>query len=233
MKRWIKVSLIGFVILVVVLAGGFLIYVSDYYRSDATAAGLLQAGEGITQSGNTIILTPPVPSETALIFYPGGKVEEASYLPLLNQLRQDGLTCVLVTMPFNLAVFDANAADAVIASMPQIKTWYIGGHSLGGAMASDYADRHQDKIKGLVLLAAYIYGDLDPAKALTLYGTEDQVLDTAKITYTENVVAIPGGNHAYFGNYGEQSGDGQAAISREEQQSQTVAQILTFIGEQD
>lgn len=229
MKRWIKVSLIGFVVLVILLAGGFLIYVSDTYRADTAAVALLQAGEGIARDENRIILSPSVPGDTALIFYPGGKVESTAYLPLLNQLRQAGITCMLVDMPFNLAVLDANAADAVIAAMPQITNWYIGGHSLGGAMASDYASRHQDKIKGLVLLAAYIYGDLDPAKALTLYGTEDKVLDQDKITYTENVTAIPGGNHAFFGNYGEQAGDGQATISREEQQASAVQEILVFM----
>lgn len=229
MKRWIKVSLIGFVLFVLLLAGGFLIYVSDYYRADTAAVALLQVGEGITRDENRIILSPSVPDDTALIFYPGGKVESTAYLPLLNQLRQAGVTCILVDMPFNLAVLDANAADAAIAAMPQITNWYMGGHSLGGAMASDYASRHQDKVKGLVLLAAYVYGDLDPAKALTLYGTEDKVLDQGKITYTENVRTIPGGNHAFFGNYGDQAGDGQATVSREEQQAIAVQEILVFM----
>ena len=33
---------------------------------------------------------------------------------------------------------------------------------------------------------------------------------------------IPGGNHAYFGKYGEQKGDGEATISREDQTKETV-----------
>ena len=40
---------------------------------------------------------------------------------------------------------------------------------------------------------------------------------------------IEGGNHAQFGYYGIQLGDDSATISREEQQAETVAAILTFL----
>jgi pimeloyl-ACP methyl ester carboxylesterase len=119
--------------------------------------------------------------------------------------------------------------DKVFDKLPTIKNWYIGGHSLGGAMASDYASKPQDKVKGLILLGAYIYGGISPADALTLYGSLDGVLDRTKINYTENVFVINGSNHAQFGNYGLQKGDGAATISSEQQQNKAVDKILEFI----
>lgn len=128
-----------------------------------------------------------------------------------------------------MAVLDANAAGDVLKEFTEIKTWYMAGHSLGGAMASDFAAKHPDEIAGVILLGAYRYGEIDPDKALTIYGTEDTVLDKTKIDYTEHVFVIEGGNHAQFGNYGSQDGDGAARITPEEQQKQTTKLILEFI----
>jgi hypothetical protein len=228
-KKWLRAAAIGLVLLTIGLIGGFMIYVSDYSRADQTAITMLANDTALRQDGDLIIFPSTTPSETALIFYPGGKVDYKAYVPLLEKLRQNGLTCVLIKMPFNLAVFSVNAADQVYAKLPEIKTWYIGGHSLGGAMASAYAGKHQDKIKGLVLLGAYIYGGFDPKASLTLYGSEDRVLDRSKITYADHVDVINGGNHAQFGNYGVQKGDGTAAISWEQQQEITVQKIIDWI----
>ena len=171
-----------------------------------------------------------VPTDTAIIFYPGAKVEAAAYLPLLNQLRQTGLTCILVEMPFYLAIFDVNAAEDVMAQFPDIQHWYIAGHSMGGAMASQFASEHPDEVDGLILLGAYLYGDYPPADTLTVYGSLNQSVED-EIDYTENVVEIQGGNHAQFGNYGPQEGDLPATISAEEQQAQTVEAISDFIAQ--
>ena len=103
------------------------------------------------------ILTPDAANDSGagLIFYPGGKVQETAYLPLLEQLRQNGLTCVLVRMPFRLAVFNIDAANGVYAQFPAISRWYLAGHSLGGAMASSYVEKNSDRLAGLILLGAY------------------------------------------------------------------------------
>jgi predicted esterase len=167
---------------------------------------------------------------TAFVFYPGGKVAHDAYAPLMQKLTLEGVTCVLVKMPFNLAVFDTNAAERVFQLLPDIQNWYIGGHSLGGAMASSYAGANSDKLKGLVLLAAYPLNTSE-LPTLTVYGSEDSVLDKSKLDGLNNVLEITGGNHAYFGDYGEQKGDGTASITREEQQTQTVAAIVRFIDE--
>lgn len=228
LKKSVKITLISVILLLVLLTGAFFIYVSDYYRADNVAIAAIQGKDTMHVQDNLTILSPAKPSDTALIFYPGAKVEHTAYIPILEKLRLNGITCVLVKMPFNMAIFDPNAADKVFNELPDIKNWYIGGHSMGGAMASSYAANHKDKVKGLILLGAYIYGDVSPKNALTVYGTLNSNLEE-HINYTENVVIIEGGNHAQFGNYGEQKGDPPATISREEQQNIAVEAILNFI----
>ena len=102
-------------------------------------------------------------------------------------------------------------------------------------MAASYASGHMESLNGLVLLAAYPTKSLksDSFSVLSIYGSEDGVLNMEKVEegkgkmpadYTE--ICIEGGNHAQFGNYGEQKGDHTAGISRKEQQKQTVDAIL-------
>lgn len=226
-KRRYKIAIV-LIAIMSILIGVFLGYIFSYYEADVAIETISKTNE-IKTEDNMTILSPSTPSHTAFIFYPGAKVEETAYLPLLNQLCEKGITCILIKMPFNLAIFNVNAADNVFTKLPDIKNWYIGGHSLGGAMASSYASKNLDKINGVILLGAYIYGEVPAEKALIIYGSNDEILDKSKLTTTENTVIIPGGNHAYFGNYGEQKGDGAGSISREEQQKRTVEAILNFI----
>lgn len=230
-KKWMVAG--GAVLLILaILAGAFLWYVSDYYRAEDVALEVLAQDNGISQRDNLTILSPTAPTDTAIIFYPGAKVEAEAYLPLLDQIRQTGVTCILVHMPFNMAIFDANAAEEVIAQFPEFQHWYVAGHSMGGAMASKFASDHPDQVDGLILMGAYIYGDYPDEKALTIYGSLNQSVED-HIDYTENIVEIEGGNHAQFGNYGPQKGDLPATISAEEQQAQTVAAIEAFLSTDD
>ena len=66
--------------------GGFFWYVSDYYRAEDVALEMLSAGDNIEVRDNLTILSPSYPTDTAVIFYPGAKVEAIAYLPLLDQL---------------------------------------------------------------------------------------------------------------------------------------------------
>ena len=214
------------------LAGAFAWYVSDYYRAENTALEVLAQDNNITVQDNLTVLSPSYPTDTALIFYPGAKVEAEAYLPLLDQIRQTGVTCILVHMPFNMAIFDWDAAEDILPWFPEIQHWYMAGHSMGGAMASQFASEHPEQLDGLILLGAYIYGDYPDDDALTVYGSLNQSVED-HIDYTENIVEIQGGNHAQFGNYGPQKGDHPATISAQEQQEQTVAAIEDFISRQN
>ena len=229
-KKWLLAG--GIVLLVLaVLTGAFFWYVSDYYPADEIALEVLAQDSTIEVQDDLTILSPSYPTDTAVIFYPGAKVEAEAYLPLLTKIRQTGVTCILVHMPFRMAIFDANAAEEVMEQFPDVRHWYIAGHSMGGAMASQFASEHPDEVDGLILLGAYLYGDYPPADTLTVYGSLNQSVED-KIDYTENVVEIEGGNHAQFGNYGPQEGDLPATISAEEQQAQTVEAISDFIAQQ-
>jgi hypothetical protein len=231
LMRRLKVAAFAAAAVVVVLAASFFIYTQDYYRADSTAVKIVTSVDShIKKLDSITVFYPDAAADrgSGLIFYPGGKVEADAYAPILKRLSQKGVTCVLVRMPFNLAVFDVNAADRVYGMLPEIKSWYIGGHSLGGAMASSYAVKNEAKIKGVVLLGAYPTGSLN-IPVLALYGSEDGVLDRTKLNGIGDVVEIEGGNHAYFGDYGEQKGDGTATITRDEQQTIAADAIMNFI----
>lgn len=176
--------------------------------------------------------------ECGIIFYPGGKVEYTAYAPLMQACAEEGILCVLTKMPCNLAVLDIKAAEGIPELFPGVKDWYMAGHSLGGSMAATYIGENTEEFKGLILLAAYSTEDLSATEldVLSIYGTEDKVLNEIKyIKYNENFPedyveqVIEGGCHAWFGNYGEQEGDGEAEITSEEQQNLTVEAIISFI----
>ena len=48
----------------------------------------------------------PEEINAGFIFYPGGFVETQSYAPLMQECAKQGILCVLVKMPFHLAVFN-------------------------------------------------------------------------------------------------------------------------------
>lgn len=230
-KKWLLAG--GIVLLVLaILAGTFSWYVSDYYRAEDVALEVLAQDSTIKEQDNLTILSPAYPTDTAIIFYPGAKVEAKAYLPLLEQIRQLGVTCILVHMPFHMAIFDINAAEEVMAQFPEYQHWYMAGHSMGGAMASQFAADHPEEVDGLILLGAYIYGDYPEENTLTIYGSLNQSVED-NIDYTENIVEIEGGNHAQFGNYGPQKGDLPAIITAQEQQKQTVGAIEAFLAQRD
>jgi len=227
--KWLIPIMVVFILIII-----FLVYTMNYYHADATAQDALVSDDTVhvTQTSYGWLFDGPS-EQNALIFYPGAKVEETAYAPLLHLLAREGMDVCLVRMPFHLAIFGANNADLVMAQH-DYEHWYIGGHSLGGAMAASYAAGHGDRLNGLILLAAYPTKPLNKALLeISIYGSEDGVLNMEKIEagkayapedYREYVIA--GGNHAQFGNYGEQRGDGPAAVSGEEQQEMTVRYII-------
>ena len=219
------------------MLAAFLIYAGQYYHAGAVAHSMLESDETVSVMQTEYGWLFDGPSETdALIFYPGAKVEACAYAPLLHGLAAQGMDVCLVKMPFRFAFFGMNKADGVMA-LYDYKNWYIGGHSLGGAMAASYAAGHASRLTGVILLAAYPTRPLaDSLKVITIYGSEDGVLNRNRMDegvkympehHTE--VEIQGGNHAQFGDYGEQKGDGTAAISAQEQQQQAEDLIAVYL----
>lgn len=237
MKRHQKV-LIAAMALILVLALGVGIYVGDYYHTDPEASAVLleQLGYRFGIRGGFSEYAPTHGTYSkGLIFYPGGKVEHTAYEPLLAACAEQGILCVLVKMPGNLAVLGMDAAEDVLALYPEIEEWYIAGHSLGGSMAASFAAGCEE-IDGVILLAAYSTESLEGKQVLSIRATEDQVMNREKYEqYRLNLpedaseLTIEGGCHAGFGCYGPQDGDGQPTISAEEQIRQTVDAIVSFM----
>ena len=198
----------------------------------ARAAALSDDGVSVSTEP-WLTFTPAEPSDTGLIFYPGGRVEPEAYAPPLQAIAADGYVTIVPDMPFGLAVLAPDTADEIIEAFPDIEHWVIGGHSLGGAMAAQYSAEN-DGIDGLALWAAYPPADVDlsatPIAATSIYATEDghtsfTEIETSRAQLPPDTVfdEIDGGNHAGYGSYGEQDGDGVATIDPEEQQAQVVA----------
>lgn len=231
-KRKLRISIIILGILTAAVIGCG-VYVNDYYHAGNVASKTLESDlkvEVSRLSDDSYVFVPENPV-SGMIFYPGGKVEYTAYAPLMEKYAEKGVLCVLVKMPFNLAVLDIDAAEGMKEMFPEVQDWYIGGHSLGGSMAASYVSEHIDEFEGLVLLAAYSTEDLNESglNVISVYGSEDQVLDLEKYEeYRANLpestceIVIEGGCHAHFGDYGAQTGDGEPTITMEEQMNQTI-----------
>ena len=226
------------VVAVLLLCGLCRAYAADFYHADDTVVVAMNSDADVTveQKGNTLAFIPEN-AETGLIFYPGGKVEYTAYAPLMRALADNGVLGVLVRMPLNLAVLNMNAANSIPEQYPQIKHWYIGGHSLGGSMAASHAAKNTSAYEGLVLLASYSTADLSTfgLSVISIYGSEDGVLNMEKYAecrrnfptvFEEHI--IEGGCHAGFGSYGTQDGDGVPTITGEAQIAETVRLLTAF-----
>lgn len=240
-KVAITMSVIGIVIL---LLYGSKVYVNDYYHATDKGTDALHDTKEVTvtEEDDYYLFEPEEPLEKGIIFYPGGKVEETAYAPLMQSLAESGYLVFLIRMPWRLAMFDMNAADDVINAYPDVKEWSLMGHSLGGAMAASYTGKHTDTVDDLILLGAYSTSDLSDrdVHVLSIYGSEDKVMNRSK--YDKNKKNLPddmteyvieGGNHAGYGCYGEQKGDGTASITQKEQQQEVVDQFLLLQAKQE
>ncbi|MHB1017282.1 MAG: alpha/beta hydrolase [Coriobacteriia bacterium] len=237
MRRWLKPVVISLVVLLLLASAGFYAWTRiARYPAFPEAAEL--AGRAETERG-WYVFEPAGEPSAGLIFYPGGLVDPAAYASLMQQLSENGVLAVIAPMPLDLAVFDIGRADDVIAAYADIDTWVLGGHSLGGAMAAEYVKGGPGEIDGVVFLASYPAESTDlsglPVSVLSLYGTEDGVSGDVfqdslqRLPDDTSLVEIDGGNHAQFGHYGPQDGDGVATIGRDEQQRITVDAILELI----
>ena len=232
-KRRLWIALL----LILALVAGMVVYVMDYYRASDVAMATLEGSDGLrVKSVDGTICVEMTGSTDAMVFYPGGKIQAEAYVPLLSRIARRGIDCYLVKMPFNLALFGVRRVADVMRAHPHGR-WILAGHSLGGVMASRWAAEHPGELDGLALLAAYPTQKLpDDLKVLVLYGSEDGVLNRQNLEkglelLPPNAVVeqLPGGNHAYFGSYGKQRGDGTAAISPEAQWDWTADWIGRLI----
>jgi hypothetical protein len=173
-----------------------------------------------------------------LVVYPGGKVPPAAYGPLAQAIAGHGYLVAIAPMPFNLAVLDIRAADEVIAAHPEVRTWALAGHSLGGSMAAQYLSGDPGRVRGLAFWAAYAASDLSglDLSVVSTWGSLDA--GAARMSGPEArqavpddavFIEIPGGNHEQMGWYTGQPNDPPATISREDQQARVEAATVTML----
>jgi len=236
---WILIALFAGL---VVASVAFAVWANDAYPADDAALQALNSDSQVTVTAGEYITFQPADQQptTGFIFYPGGRVDYRAYAPVLRMIAKGGYFVALVPVPLNMAFFDVNAATPVLEGHPEIETWAVGGHSLGGAMASVFAKDHLTELDGVIFFASYPADDsLKNAdiEVLSIYGTNDMAgMETfaekkSLLSDETKYVVIEGGNHAQFGSYGFQAGDNPATISAEEQWSQTAAATLEFLRE--
>jgi pimeloyl-ACP methyl ester carboxylesterase len=238
---WSRI-LLAFWGLLAVFVIGFMAWGYTPAKPMPQALAALQSSSLVTvTTGRWLTFRPAdLQPSTGFIIYPGGRVDYRAYAPTAQAIAAQGYLVVIVPMPLNLAVFNPGAAADVIAAHPEIKYWAVGGHSLGGSMAANFAHAHPGAVQGLVLWASYPASSDDLSsgtlKVLSISGTLDGLSTPTKIQASRALlpadtvfVPIEGSNHAQFGWYGPQSGDNPAAISREEQQAQIVQATVDFL----
>ena len=243
LSRWRR-FLLAFPLLLILLFGGYLAWANVQNAPLPTAEAALESDETVVVETDPWLVFRPTRASpcTGFIIYPGGLVPPAAYAPVAREIATEGYLLVVVPMPLNLAVTASERALDVIAAYPEIESWTIGGHSLGGAMAARFAFANPETVEGLVLWAGY------PAESnrlasynlevVSIYGSEDglstplEVAASAALLPAETrFVEIRGGNHTQFGHYGDgpQRGDNPATISREDQQAQIAGATLNFL----
>jgi hypothetical protein len=206
------------------------------------ALDLLESDEVVTVSFDPWLTFAPADVEpgTGLIFYPGGRIDPRGYATLLHPIAAEGYLVVVPEMPINMAVFNPNVADEIIAQYPGIDHWVIAGHSVGGVAAAQYANQNREIIEGLMIWASYpadssdlsdaefpvilIYASLDPR------ASESNIAERVHLLPEDaQYVSIEGGGHHGFGSYLIKPEEHQATISRAEQRAQILDAALSLL----
>jgi hypothetical protein len=206
----------------VVGASGFLVYAN--VTSAAEREPLSEVADdpaiSLDYSRDSVVMTPVSEANgEGLVFIAGAKIEPVAYAYKLSGLVDAGYTVVIVRPFLNFGLFETRPLSAFTSLAPDVSDWFVGGHSLGGVKACMYAD--SPEVKGLVLFGSYCANDLS-GSALTvvsLSGSDDGLSTPEKIDANKaslpadtTFVEIEGANHAAFGDYGLQAGDGESSI---------------------
>ena len=241
-KKAIKIILLGVLTILIIGVLGMLVWskTGTYPAREVAISALESTGQVTVTQNRWITFTPLDKGETGLIFYPGGLVGPSAYAPVLQKIAEDGVLVIIVPMPLNLAIFNPGAANAVIEDYPQISTWILAGHSLGGATAGIFAEKCPTKIDGIAFWDSYPPNSADLSNndisVLSIFGTTNDFPNTENFDDKRTLlpedtifVAIEGANHAQFGDYGPQKGDVVASISLAEQHERVAEIMLDFI----
>lgn len=237
-RRVIRI-LIAIVVVVAVLVAAFLVYAHIVMSGTRSAAVRVWKDErvGVSDAGNSIVMKPTTQSNgVGIVFVPGAKVDPYAYMETFRRVVDAGTTVVITKPTLNLAILDTRPLSDFETHAPGITTWAVAGHSLGGTRACALAPTAGTK--GLLLLGSYCVNDLSSSSVsvLSLGGTRDGLSTPAKIRAhrgelpaSARMVEIEGANHARFGHYGVQPGDGVATTSRETVDRRIAAEVDRWV----
>ncbi|MFZ7086950.1 alpha/beta hydrolase [Curtobacterium sp. RRHDQ10] len=231
--RRLRRTVVAAVTVLVLLVVVFLVYAHTVLPGDRTAALRVWRDDrvAVRDVGDAVVMTPTgdgggtAANGVGIVFVPGAKVDPFAYMATFRGVVAHGTTVVITKPTLNLAFFDLRPLSTFEAAAPSIRTWAVGGHSLGGVRACQLAAGSGPGTApaGLLLLGSYCANDLSHTRldVLSLAGSRDGLSTPAKVAAARNrlpasadMVEIPGANHARFGAYGVQPGDGTATASR-------------------
>lgn len=247
MKTLLKI-VVSVIVIIPLAALGWLFYSTPKNLATATPDAIAALTTDATvriESGDWLVMHPGSSTvETGIILYPGANCDIRGYAPVLRKVAAQGYLVVAVSMPFDFAIFAPSRADDVRAAFPEIDNWVIAGHSMGGAMAGQYAFQHQQELAGLVLWDAYPPGssDLSESTLPTLHVHRATADGTPPQTFVDMLhlfpngsqwVPVPGGQHMYFGSFdgGAYKEEWQAGIKRDVQQAIVTTAMLDWLAE--
>lgn len=232
--RWV---IGGIGALLVLTIGGVLVW-SQIGVMDAEADALAEARNNpaitIDDAAEGIVLSPAGSSgNEGLVFIPGAKVDPWAYVPILQGIAAGGTTVVITRPWLNLAFVDPRGLDSFTSAAPDVSSWAVGGHSLGGVRACQLAS----DAEALVLFASYCATDLadQDLPVLSIAGSEDGLSTPEKIADARallpadaELVEIDGAAHASFGDYGPQAGDGTPSLTDAEMHAEVTRLLEGF-----
>ncbi|WP_207555821.1 alpha/beta hydrolase [Intrasporangium flavum] len=240
-RRWgiVLGRLAGVLVSAVVLGG--LVWLQPFPATAAAASAM--AGEPdvrVVDVPSGIVLSPRDQTPTrALVFQPGARVDPRAYVPILTEVSRAGYLVVVVKQPFEIALLATGAPGNVMARHPEVTRWAVGGHSLGGVAAADYAASDPARVNGLVLWASYPVGSLADRADLAVasvsgsrdgFTTPDDVAASrALLPASTAFTVVDGAVHSSFGDYGTQPGDGTPTVDHETAQRQIVAATVALL----
>ncbi|UQN06818.1 alpha/beta family hydrolase [Deinococcus sp. QL22] len=243
-RVWLALFLAGFLGYLLAVGIGVVNRPPLVIGQDAAVQGA-QARATLQSSPSTFIDIQPVNGQydTLLVFYSGGLVRPQAYEWLGTALAGQGVRTVIPAFPLDLAVTGIGRAATLIKQFGAGKRVILAGHSLGGAMAAQYARDHRAQLAGLILMGAYPAGNVSlrdlagtPLPVLSLLAEHDEVAAEAdvrdglkRLPTSARLTVIEGANHAFFGRYGPQKGDGLPTVTRAEAEAQIVAEIQGFL----
>ena len=215
--RTVTLWVLAVVLLLVVIG---LVWAHSVMAGDREAALEVWRNDAIeiTSTDAAIVMEPSDnASATGLVFVPGAKVDPYAYMYKLSGIVEDGVTVVITKPTLNLAIADLRPLDAFTSAAPGVERWFVGGHSLGGVKACQYAEGGDTA--GVVLFGSYCSSDLSGSglPVLSFVGENDGLSTPEKVEGAAGnlpddavTIDIPGANHADFGDYGVQPGDGES-----------------------